>query len=159
MEEIWKTIEEYPNYEVSSLGRVKNVKTGRILKPLKQRGGYLRVDLCRKHKVIHRLVAEAFLPNPHNLPVINHKNEIKTDNRVNNLEFCTSKYNAYYSKIWENANKSTSKPVIQLTKDGRFVAEYPSASEAARQTGIKHIICCCNEKRKTAGGYIWKYKD
>lgn len=106
MNEVWKDIEGYEGkYQVSNLGRVRGLdrknsmgKTvkGRILKPRKTHAGYLRAHLCRDDRYIHRLVAEAFIPNPNNLPQINHKDEDKANNSVDNLEWCTCEYNLSY---------------------------------------------------------------
>lgn len=174
-EEIWKPIEGYENYEVSNIGRVRSLnyhRTGKekILIPVLFKY-YLGVNLYKNGKMkcckIHRLVAQAFIHNPDNLPCINHKNENKTDNRVENLEWCTVGYNLIYSNIHiKGANaskKKLSKPVIQFTLDGKFVAEYPSTMEAYRQTGIHYsnIANCCRGKEhcKSAGNYKWKFKD
>lgn len=104
MEEIWKDVKGYEGYyEISNLGRVRSTsyKGVRILKPAKMRNGYLNVILCvnqrRLHKNIHRLVAEAFIPNPNNYDTVNHKNEDKTDNRVENLEWLSAEDNTRYS--------------------------------------------------------------
>lgn len=161
--EIWKVIEGYENYEVSSCGNVRSLITGKILKQRFQ-GNYKFVTLYRyglcKHFYIHRLVAQAFLDNPDNLPCVNHKNENKMDNRAENLEFCTHEYNMRYSRNWEKSNEVTRKTVLQFTKSGEFVDEYESVAEAGRQTGIYHssISSCCAGKRKSAGNYKWKYK-
>lgn len=177
--EIWKPVENYEGiYEVSNLGRVRSLeryvqnhgvlelRKGRILKPGISGNGYNYICLSkngnRKWCGVHRLVAQAFIPNPNNLPVINHRNEVKTDNRIENLEWCTYKYNNEYSgniEKWINSNK---KKIIQLTKNGEFVAEYESAREAERITGIEHsnISGCCLKKYgfKSAGNYKWKFK-
>lgn len=155
MKEQWKDIADFDNYEVSDLGRVRNKKTKRILRLGSDgRKGYLHVDLCKdgehNFKRIHRLVAEAFIPNPLNLQQINHIDENKTNNCVDNLEWCTNQYNAEYSKA---------KPVNQYSLDGIYVATYKSTKEAERQTGINqgNIVQCCKGKLKTSGGFIWKY--
>lgn len=141
-------------YEVSDKGRVRNKITGRILKPAKNKG-YLQVllykdEIIHKFKLVHRLVAEAFLPNPNNYPQVNHKDEDKTNNSVDNLEWCTSQYNIDYSQ---------SKPVAQFSLDGRLLNTYKSTREAERQTGIpnQNIGKCCLGKIKSAGNFIWKY--
>lgn len=157
MKEIWKEILGYEGlYEVSNLGKVRNMKTGRILKPRKNTRGYLYLNLykkgTRKTAKVHRLVSQAFLPNLTNLPQVNHKDENKTNNCVDNLEWCTAQYNSTYSN---------SKPIIQLDKNGDFIAEYQSGVEAERNTGIHKdtISMCCRGKLKTSGGYLWKFKN
>lgn len=143
-------------YEVSNLGRVR--RNGKILKLTKNAKGYLMLNLCKNGIVrkflVHRLVALAFLPNPQNLPMINHKDEDKTNNTVSNLEWCTVQYNNSYSQF---------KPVLQFDKSGNFITEYPSVIEASRITRInRHDIsqCCLGlYHHKTAGGYLWKYKN
>lgn len=158
-------------YEVDTNGDVWSIKFGRRKKKSQfiNNRGYLLVSLCKDGKpktcAVHRLVAETFIDNPNNLPEVNHKDEDKTNNNVENLEFCDRRYNLIYSGVIEKAVKAAakakSKTVIQLTKDGKFVAEYPSAMEAERQTGIwqTSITNCCNYNRKSAGKYKWKYKE
>lgn len=147
-------IKGYENYEVTTTGEVINTKTGRVLKPGKGRNGYLLVVLCKNGKMktfrIHRLVAEAFIPNPNNLPQVNHKDEDKTNNHVENLEWCTCEYNVQYSK---------NKTVLQLRMDGSLVRIWPSAMEIQRQLGYSHenISSCCNGKLRTAYGFRWSY--
>lgn len=142
-------------YEVSNYGRVR--RNGRILKPWKNRKGYLHVDLSkngiRRKALIHRLVAQSFIPNPNNYPEINHKDENKTNNAVDNLEWCTREYNNNYSKA---------KPVLQFDKEGNFIREWPSGVKVEEELGIhqQSISWCCLGKRyKSAGGYLWKYKN
>ena len=165
--EVFKDIKGYEGlYQVSNLGNVKSLNyngTGkeRILKSCVHKSGYLVVILYKDGKAkihyVHRLVAEAFIDNPDNLPCVNHKNEDKTDNRVENLEFCSYQYNINYG----TRNERISKIVVQYTLDGVFVEEYPSVSEAKRQLGYSqgNISECCLGKRKTAYGYKWKYKE
>lgn len=171
MDEIWKDIEGYEGlYKISNLGKVKSLNyhmTGkeRILKPGKDNHGYLFVILYKegKHKTctVHRLVAEAFIPNPDKLPCVNHKDENPLNNNLNNLEWCTHKYNINYGTAIERAivaltnRKDMSKPVKCL-ETGKI---YPSTIEAQRETGIRNgnISHCCLGNRKTAGGYHWRY--
>ena len=101
MKEIWKDIKDYPNYQVSNLGNVKNIKTNKILKPFNTSNEYLKVALSKngisKQFFIHRIVAKAFIPNPNNLPEVNHIKEFeKTNNKVDNLEWCNHSYNQNY---------------------------------------------------------------
>lgn len=173
--EIWRDIKDYEGYyQVSNLGNVKSINRKIVLKNnktmlikeriLKQSIGnnnYLIVSLFKNGNghsfTVHRLVAEAFIPNPDNLPEVNHKNENKTDNCVDNLEWCTSKYNCNYG----NKMISKIKSVAQYTKNNILINIFRSTCDAEKQTGISnsHISACCNGKYgfKSAGGYIWKY--
>lgn len=131
----------------------------------------LTKDNTRKHKKIHRLVAEAFIPNPENKPLINHKDENKANNCVENLEYCTHKYNVNYGtrnnragmKISKSLinNPKTTKKVFQYDLNGIFIKEWISATEAQRQLGIKQplIVRVCKGRRKSTGGFIWKYAE
>ena len=180
MEE-WRDIKGFEGkYMVSNLGRVKSLnyrRTGKekIMKGADNGHGYLFVELCKDGKTktcrINRLVAQAFLENPQNLPEVNHKNEDKTDNRVENLEWCSKLYNINYGTgIKRSAEKRAekminnpklSKPVFSVNKESGLIMWWQSAKEAERQTGIPqgNISNCCNGKLKSAGGHIWFYAD
>lgn len=107
---------------------------------------------------IHRLVAEAYLPNPENLPMINHKDENKTNNCLQNLEWCDAKYNLNYGTRNEKISNSKKIPILQYTLDGEFIREWPSATDVGREVrnGIRE---CLRGRNKTAYGYKWFYKD
>ena len=186
LNEIWKDVEGYEGlYQVSNLGRVKSLEkidaSGHRLKEIIMKadtsnGRYLRVSFYKdkKNRVfsIHRLVAKAFIPNPNDLPCVNHKDENTFNNCASNLEWCTQKYNCNYgTRNKRISNKTTgtrynrkdlSKPILQYTIDGQFVKEWPSSSEIQRQLNYNNssIAKCCNEKPhfNTAYGFIWKYK-
>lgn len=162
--EIWKDIPGYEGiYQVSTSGRVKSLKFGkeRILKPIRNNCGYLQVELCKngecKRFYVHRLVAQVFLPNPNNLPEVNHIDEDKINNRVENLEFCDRIYNINYG----TRTDKYSKPVLQFNKDGTFIREWKSVKDVERNLGYIHqnISYCCVGRYKTAYGYVWKYKE
>ena len=176
--EIWKPIKGYEGlYEVSNLGRIKRLRRlitnqynsfyieEKILKPQKNRYGYLYINLYKngimKHITIHKLVAEAFLDNPNNLPQVNHKDENKQNNNVENLEFCDCKYNINFGTAIARRSKTISKAVVQYTLDGTFVREWPSAMDAEREGGFRsECICmCCKGKIKTHKGFIFLYKN
>ena len=157
--EIWKDAPGFPGYQVSDAGRVKRTINGKILRPVCYSNGYYVVNLSGRRIGVHRLVALAFIPNPDGSPQINHKNEIKTDNRVENLEWCDSKYNNNYGSRTQKASVSRSIPVKQLSTNGNFIRIYYGIHEAGRQTGIdyRHIHRVLSGQRKTAGGYKWEY--
>lgn len=181
--EVWKAIEGFDDYLISSMGRVKSLKYNkeRILKGLKDTDGYLQVYLYSANKPrmrkVHRLVATAFLENPLNLPQVNHKNEIPSDNRLENLEWCDCKYNLTYndgakkraetkkkSAAWKETmarvNAKKRKQVYQYTTDKVFVEVYASTTSAAAANNLSQstISACCLEKIKSAGGYIFSYE-
>lgn len=171
--ETWKpvTCTDNVKYEVSSEGKVRNLKTGRILKPSYNTFGYAMVDLTgasndktkKTYKLVHRLVAQAFIPNnDQSKTVINHKDENPRNNSVANLEWCTYKYNANYGTRNERMAKGKSKPILQLDmKTGLIIATYPSVKEAGLSTGIykSNISRAARGMYKTAGGYGWKYQN
>lgn len=174
--EIWKDVVGYEGmYQVSNLGNVKSItrnvpwrygiKTvvGREMTKHTDKKGYLVVALSknniRKTKKIHRLVADAFIPNKNNLPFINHKDECKKNNHVNNLEWCNKQYNNTYGSRVERAKQKLIKTVLQYDRSGFFIREWGSLTEASSTLHIHNgsISECCKGKRKTAGGYVWKY--
>lgn len=181
MEEIWKSIKGFENfYEISNVGRVRSLDRyvngngitcdfqfikGRILHPTKDKLGYFRVMLRKNnsHKtfLVHRLVAEAFIENPNNLPFINHKDENPSNNSVNNLEWCTAQYNLTYGTCQSRLAKSKVRKVVQYDKYMNVICEWDSLKAAASSIKVsqQNISACCRNNRKTCGGFIWKYKN
>lgn len=184
--EEWRAIVGYEGlYEVSSEGNVRSLDRfaqsnqgsmqfvrGRCLSPTTMPNGYRAIILYRGHKgksqYVHRLVAKTFIPNPDNLPQVNHKDEDKTNNSIGNLEWCDNKYNINYGTARERISRShiallKGRTVNQLTKDGKVVNTYPNSAIAMLKTGIDasaiNKVCLNRPKFKTAGGYIWRYAD
>lgn len=164
--EVWKNIDGHPDYYISNFGNVySQKKDGKMLTPYLDQFGYYMLHLWENNKQhaakVHRLVADAFIPNPDNLSDVNHKDENKTNNRVENLEWCSRKYNLNYGTRNERANASRKKGVVMLdSKTFEYIKSFPSAIDAERETGINagNIAMVCSGKRKTAGGYTWEYK-
>lgn len=183
--EVWKTVRGFPSYEVSSYGRVRSVDRissrngssalihGAELKQRKDPRGYLRVTLYAgardncKHMSVHRLVADTFIPNPNGLACVNHKDEDKLNNRAENLEWCTHKYNSNYGTAiarrvqhqdWKSIAEKQSTPVNQYDLNGNLIRTWESMSECEREAGFKivGISKCCSGKLKTYRGYKWK---
>lgn len=199
-QEFWKDVKGYEGlYKVSNLGRVKALERKitysngtehtypEKLKSQVNSCGYLAVTLCKngKHKQIkvHRLVAEAFLPNNNNLPQVNHKDENKHNNNVENLEWCSAKYNCKYGSRIKRITKNTdyskmvahqnykehgkkssekmSYPVGQYSLDGKLVRHWKSAREVQKELGWdrSYIAKCCRGVAETSHGYKWKYEN
>lgn len=170
MKEIWKDIKNYEGiYQVSNLGRIKSLgrkdAIGRIKKEkiMKENcNNYVQIKLCyeqkQSNKYVHRLVAEEFLNNELNCKEVNHINGIKTDNRVENLEWVTPRENQLHSyKL--NLRKPTTKKVRQYNLKNKLIKEWNSLTEAARYYDISYtnISSCCNGKRKTSAGFRWEF--
>lgn len=174
--EIWRSVTGYEGlYEVSNFGRVRSLdryvkhgryndtslalKKGRILSEKDNGHGYkivhLTINRQTKDFYVHRLVAIAFLENKNNLPEVNHIDENRNNNCLDNLEWCTSKYNSNYG----NHIKTLCVPVVMYDYKGNYIDEFISIAEAERLTGARGISSVCKGRRKTAGGYIWKYKE
>ena len=177
--EQWKDVLGYEGvYQVSNYGRVKRIgdysnqvthwESEKILKPCAKDNGYLIVGLSLhnriKNKYVHRLVAEAFIPNTENKDTVNHIDLDRTNNNVSNLEWASYKENNAHAikKMYERGdnkrNGKKSKAVLQYDLKGNFIKEFPSIREVYRETGIYSIEKVCKGQRKTAGGFIWKYK-
>lgn len=177
MTEVWKDIEGFEDsYQISNMGRfrskdrharihdgVRRVK-GKILCPIRCKNGYMEVQMSKGQKrtvmLLHRAVAKAFIPNPDNLPEVNHKDEDITNNCADNLEWCTSKYNANYGS--RNARMMENRvfvPVIQKALDGTFIKQWDCMTRACEAVGadISSMIRVCKGKQHTCRGYKWEY--
>jgi hypothetical protein len=184
-QELWKDIPEFEGvYQISNFGRLKSFKivlTGRVLSNKEKSGKYFSVVLKYKGKIryvrMHRLVAEAFIPNPENKPAVNHKDLNKQNNRVDNLEWATNSENCrhaieHYPNYFAGINYYNKfvrpLPICQYTLEGKFIKSYPNAAEASKATGVcqRNILQVAmkteykpGKTRKQAGGYIWRADD
>lgn len=163
--EQWKPIKGYEElYEISSYGNICIKTKKKLLKLNKNSRGYIVITFTKnkiqKSYSVHRLVAEAFIPNPENKPQVNHINGDKTDNRVENLEWCTGSENMQHC-YKNNLQKKRFKRVNQYTLDNCFVKQWDSLTQIEKELHIKHskVSMVCNCKRKKAGNFIWRYAD
>lgn len=180
MKEIWKDIIGYEGfYRISNWGRVKSLRRtvvksdgktqlviGKVLKPTRDKKGYLHVCLSvggvNVNRSVHRLVAMAFIPNPYNYTQINHRDENPSNNKLENLEWCSAEYNLNYGNRNKKASISRSTKVAQFSLDGIFIQTFFGTREAGRQIGhgasaSANIAACCRGKRDKAYGFRWKY--
>jgi hypothetical protein len=179
--EVWRPVKDYEGlYEVSNFGRVRSCgrmilksngvvqnRKSKIRKQVPTRTGYLQVNLSKnniqKMVTFHKLVAQAFLPNPKGYSEINHKNEDKSDNRARNLEWCSRVYNNSYGTIIsrivaKNKNGALSKPIFQVTFSGKIVNFWPLAKEAGRYGfDFSKVAMCARGERSQHKGFQWMY--
>lgn len=173
----WKPIKDFEGiYEISNDGIVRSlnhkrknkngiyIQKGKVLKcGINKKTGYKMVSLSKngksKTKYIHKLVAETFLDNPNNYECINHKDENKLNNDIDNLEFCTKKYNCRYGNRNKKIAEKLSKKINQYDLEGNFIKTWDSSVQIERTINInqRNVCLCCKGKRKTVGGYIWSY--
>lgn len=187
MEEIWRDIKGYEGcYQVSNFGRVKSLDRyvattgnssgqrfikGKIKKQndwnIKNGGSYYAVSLSKNNKnvryLVHRLVAEAFIPNPDNLPCINHKDENKYNNNVENLEWCTIEYNNKYGTARKRGSEKTRKPILKFDTNGNLLKKYISLIVASVEENISkgnlENVCVHRNGKKTLNGFVFMYEE
>lgn len=182
--EEWRDVVGFEGmFMVSNFGRVKSLdryvtlnpkksgsiqfRKGKIYSPSFSTDGYLQVTLAngniKRTAKVHRLVAMAFIPNPDNLPQVNHIDENKTNNRIDNLEWCTAKYNNNYGTRIERARESFhQEPILQFTKNGELIARYSSITDAAKAMGMDYsrIMWVCKGRFScTSNGFVWRYEN
>ena len=182
MVEKWVNIENHPNYFISNFGRVFSKKSNKVMKNrVVSKNGYQQITLDNSQLLVHRLVAQAFIPNPNNLPCVNHKDENPGNNDFRNLEWCTYKYNSNYGtnpsrhskKMLDRYNndpdwksdcikrlaeikKKKRKRVVQLDKFNNYLKTYESSYATEKDGHLSVHVCeCANGKRKTHHGYKW----
>ena len=176
MVEIWKDIPNFEGYyQASSIGNIRSLsrEVNNFIGTRKIKGKVLKKKKCNVYeyvilskngkyysKSVHRLVAEAFIPNPDKLPQINHKDENPLNNCIDNLEWCTNKYNCNYGTRNKRVIENKSNKVIQYDLQGNVIKEWPSAVEVEKNLCFNqaHIRSCCRGQCKTAYNYKWKYK-
>ena len=164
-EVVWKTIDEFPNYLISNQGDVKNKRTEYIKKPGVEKRGYVVFSMEKEGKLYlrtqHIMLARTFIPNPLNKPYVNHKDGNKQNNSIDNLEWVTARENFLHARRTGLHKSDGDKRTAQYTLDGKLVAIYKSASEAARRLGIRRAnisgVARGNTKSKTYKGFIWRY--
>ena len=162
--ETFVKIDGFEKYEVSNLGKVRNIKSGRILKPYLTKKGYLMHLLYennkQNHLLLHRIIATAFIDNPEEKPQVNHIDENKLNNDLSNLEWCTVRENNIHGTRTKRVAEKCSKKVIQLDLNDNVLNEFESMTQAEQETGVsrRSIGRCCNGKLKSSRGFKWRKK-
>lgn len=160
-------------YTIDEDGNVYSIRSKKYLRPSVGTNGYLSITLCvnnvKTKREIHRLVAETFIPNNDNLPEVNHRDENKCNNNVNNLEWCSRMYNAHYGTAINRMSKSLTgkpatwfhKPIYQLDMNNEIIKEWACSSDAAKYLGVDGSLIrrVCRGEGKSAYGYRWRYAD
>lgn len=161
----WKTVAECDKYEVNQKGEIRHKKRKHILSPRKNSGGYgyvaFVINGCRKNFAIHRIVANAFIPNPNGYTEINHKDYNRLNNCVENLEWVSSSQNKQHAYLKVENHISRGKKVNQYDKEGNFIKTFDSITKAAYEVGcvVSAISNCCLGRTKTAMGYQWRFVE
>lgn len=159
----WKQVLEHPNYEVNSKGEIRHKIRKHILKPRSNKGGYMYVNFKVNGKntnfAVHRIVANAFLPNPNGYIEVNHKDYDKTNNCLENLEWVSSSTNKRHAFLKQGNRDSRAKGVNQFSKDGKFIKTFSSVTEAAKEMNccVSAISNCCLGRTKTSQGFRWSF--
>lgn len=161
--ENWRIVQEYNHYEVNEIGQIRHIKRKKVLSLRVSPNGYAYVNFningYRKNFAVHRIVAQAFLPNPNNYSEVNHKDYNKLNNTVSNLEWVSSSQNKKHMFLKEENKKVRGKSVEQYSLKGEYMKTFSSISEAAKEIGcaVSAISNCCSGRNKTSMGYYWKF--
>lgn len=161
----WREVKEYSHYEVNQFGEIRHKVRKHILKPRSNKGGYLyvnfKIDGKNTNFAVHRIVANAFIPNPNGYTEINHKDYDRTNNCVDNLEWITSSQNKQHAYLKEVNKSSRGKAVEQYSKDGNYIQTFESITEAAKVINccVAAISNCCLGRTKTSQGFRWKFVE
>lgn len=161
----WREVKEYTNYEVNQFGGIRHKKRKKFLKPRSNNGGYQYVNFKINGKntnfAVHRIVANAFIPNPNGYTEINHKDYDKTNNCIDNLEWVLSSYNKQHAFLKQENRKSRGKAVSQYTKEGIFIKTFDTITEAAQELNccVSAISNCCLGRTKTSQGFQWSFVE
>lgn len=153
-------LEDLKNYKITKDGKIYSIEKQIYLKQLFNKDGYVYYIIKGKQRLAHRLVAITFIPNPNNYKEINHKNEIKNDNRMENLEWCSRQYNATYNNCHLRHSEWERKPICQYDLEGNFIKEWSYAKEI-EDSGIAKgnlVKQCCRNKLCQTSGFVWRFK-